>query len=76
MDGLKQYFNIGSPFKKDNPLSPKYNRFKIGEFGIGKFFLLSNCEHFEVCAKKADFAGRVVFDKNERGKKHWHLPFF
>lgn len=78
MDGLKQYFNIGSPFKKENPKSPRYNRFRIGEFGIGKFSVLSNCEHFEVFTKKDDFAGRVVFDKNEweKEKDHWHLPFF
>lgn len=78
MDGLKQYFNIGSTLKKENPKSPKYNRFRIGEFDIGKFSVLSNCEYFEVFTKKKDFAGRVVFDKKEweKEKGHWHLPFF
>lgn len=45
-EGLKQYFNIGSPFKKENPKSPKFGRTRIGEFGIGKFSVLSACEHF------------------------------
>ncbi len=78
MDGLKQYFNIGSPYKKENPKSPKFGRFRIGEFGIGKFSVLSNCDHFEVFTKKGDFAGKVIFNKNEweKEKEQWHLPFF
>jgi hypothetical protein len=76
-NGLKQYFNIGSPFKKDNPKSPKYNRMRIGEFGIGKFSVLSACKYFEVYTKKADFAGTVIFDKEEWDSKadEWQLPF-
>ena len=74
--GLKQYFNIGSPFKKQNPVSPKFKRTRIGEFGIGKFSVLSACEHFEVSTKKGNFAGTVFFDKSEwhsqSGK--WELP--
>ncbi|MBP7792269.1 MAG: ATP-binding protein [Candidatus Goldbacteria bacterium] len=78
MDGLKQYFNIGSPFKKENPKSPKFGRFRIGEFGIGKFSVLSNCDNFEVFTKKGNFAGRVVFNKGEweKDRDHWQLPFF
>lgn len=77
-DGLKQYFNIGSPFKKENPKSPKFSRFRIGEFGIGKFSVLSNCDHFEVITKKGDFAGKVIFNKQEweKDKEKWQLPFF
>jgi sensor histidine kinase regulating citrate/malate metabolism len=35
LDGLKQYFNIGSTLKKNMPKSPKFLRDRIGEFGIG-----------------------------------------
>lgn len=77
-EGLKQYFNIGSPFKKENPKSPKFNRTRIGEFGIGKFSVLSACEHFEVFTKKGDFAGTVIFNKNDWKKDHteWQLPLY
>ncbi len=76
-EGLKQYFNIGSPFKKENPKSPKFSRTRIGEFGIGKFSVLSACEHFEVFTKKHDFAGTVTFDKNDwkTQPEEWQLPF-
>jgi len=76
-EGLKQYFNIGSPFKRENPRSPKFDRTRIGEFGIGKFSVLSNCEHFEVFTKKRDFAGTVSFDKNDWKiqPEEWQLPF-
>ncbi|OQA91073.1 MAG: DNA mismatch repair protein [Elusimicrobia bacterium ADurb.Bin231] len=76
LDGLKQYFNIGSSFKKENPKSPKFGRSRIGEFGIGKFSVLSACEHFEVFTKKADFAATVVFDKSvwKTHAEEWHLP--
>lgn len=77
LDGLKQYFNIGSPFKKENPKSPKFGRNRIGEFGIGKFSVLSNCDHFEIFTQKGNFAGRVIFNRKEweSNKEQWHLPF-
>lgn len=76
-EGLKQYFNIGSPFKKENPKSPKFGRTRIGEFGIGKFSVLSACEHFELFTKKGNFAGTVIFDKNDWKiqPEEWQLPF-
>ncbi|MFH1379199.1 MAG: ATP-binding protein [bacterium] len=76
LDGLKQYFNIGSTFKKNSPKSPKFSRDRIGEFGIGKFASLSACTCFEVWTKKNDFQAKVIFDKEEWNKsKHvWHLP--
>src|SRR3989338_5043041 len=41
MEGLEQYFNIGSPEKKIHRKSPVFKRDRIGEFGIGKFATLS-----------------------------------
>jgi hypothetical protein len=76
LNGLKQYFNIGSAMKRNSPLSPKFLRARIGEFGIGKFASLSACACFEVWTKKGDFQARVVFDKGEweaSGDK-WHIP--
>lgn len=75
-NGLKQYFNIGSPFKKENPKSEKFGRQRIGEFGIGKFSVLSNCDYFEVITKKGDFYAKVIFDKREweKNKEKWELP--
>lgn len=75
-NGLKQYFNIGSPFKKENPKSEKFGRQRIGEFGIGKFSVLSNCDYFEVITKKGDFFAKVIFDKKEweTNKEKWELP--
>lgn len=76
LNGLKQYFNIGSTFKKRNPKSSKFGRDRIGEFGIGKFASFSACSCFEVWTKRGDFQGRVVFDKAkwQESDEHWHLP--
>src|SRR3989339_329587 len=76
ISGLKQYFNIGSSFKKNNPKSPRFGRERIGEFGIGKFASLSACSHFEVWTKKGDFQAKVIFDKSEwaKSKDKWHIP--
>ncbi len=63
LEGLKQYFNIGSAEKLQHPISPLYGRPRIGQFGIGKFASLSACRRFEVLTQKGDFAARVVFDK-------------
>lgn len=74
--GLKQYFNIGSNEKKKHHRSPKFNRIRIGEFGIGKFASLSACGHFEVTTRKGNFAATVIFDKEEweKSEDQWHLP--
>ncbi|TAN44710.1 MAG: ATP-binding protein [Nitrospirae bacterium] len=77
MDGLRQYFNIGSQQKLYSPKSPAYGRDRIGQFGIGKFASLSACKRFEVLTKRDDFVGRVVFDKEqwEQSGDAWQLPF-
>ena len=76
IEGLKQYFNIGSPYKKIHRKSLRFGRVRIGEFGIGKFAVLSACPYFEVWTKKGNFQGRVIFDKEEWEKTPdvWHLP--
>lgn len=77
IEGLKQYFNIGSQQKLYSPKSPIYNRDRIGQFGIGKFASLSACKRFEIITKKDDFVGRVIFDKEqwEKTPDVWQLPF-
>lgn len=75
-EGLKQYFNIGSTLKRENPKSAKFGRDRIGEFGIGKFASLSACSRFELWTKKDDFQAKAVFDKEEwnKFKDKWHIP--
>jgi len=63
LEGLKQYFSVGSDEKLLNPLSPRFGRNRIGQFGIGKFASLAAASRFEVTTQKGDFAARVVFDK-------------
>jgi len=76
LDGLRQYFNIGSPEKVAHNKSPKFSRDRIGQFGIGKFATLSACNRFEVITQRGDFAARVVFDKSDWAKEtaQWDLP--
>jgi hypothetical protein len=75
-EGLRQYFNIGSPEKILKSRSPVYHRDLVGQFGIGKFASLSACECFEVRTQKGDFAAKVTFDKTEWEKEgdRWNLP--
>jgi histidine kinase/DNA gyrase B/HSP90-like ATPase len=77
LEGLQQYFNIGSPEKVQKPRSPRLHRDRIGQFGIGKFASLSACKRFEVHTQKSPFAARVVFDKSawEQAGESWALPF-
>jgi len=76
MEGLKQYFNIGSPEKRIHSKSEIYRRERIGQFGIGKFATLSAGEVFEVSTQSKDFAATVIFDKAEweRHPDQWELP--
>lgn len=77
MEGLRQYFNVGSDEKLSNPVSPKFGRNRIGQFGIGKFASLAAASRFEVFTQKEDFAAHVVFDKArwvEKGDS-WKIPY-
>jgi hypothetical protein len=76
LDGLKQYFIIGSDEKIIHSRSPKFGRVRIGQFGIGKFASLAAADCFEVFTQHKDFAAKVTFDKYawEETKDTWHLP--
>ncbi len=76
MEGLKQYFSVGSDDKLINPLSPRFRRNRIGQFGIGKFASLAAASRFEVTTQKGDFAARVVFDKDRWMQEEdvWNIP--
>lgn len=72
--GLGQYFTIGSSFKKSHDLSPVFGRQRIGEFGIGKFAVLSSCKEFIVETQRGDFRARLVFDKEVWARhQDWHV---
>jgi hypothetical protein len=74
--GLVRYFQVGVPDKREHPISPRYHRDRIGQFGIGKFATLAACERFEVLTRRGAFEARVVFDRTEweRGEGEWDLP--
>jgi len=76
LEGLEQYFVIGSQEKLLRPKSPVFKRQRIGQFGIGKFATLSACSRFIVSTQKGEFAARVIFDKEEWSKvgAEWRLP--
>lgn len=74
-EGLKQYFTIGSPFKKENIISPIFKRLRIGEFGIGKFSALTVCDRFEVTTTRDGFSATVIFDTSSWTEdEKWELP--
>ena len=76
LEGLKQYFIIGSDEKIIHSRSSKFGRVRIGQFGIGKFASLAAAACFEVFTQHKDFAAKVTFDKHawEEAKHTWNLP--
>ena len=76
LEGLKQYFNVGSDAKLQNPVSPRFGRQRIGQFGIGKFASLSAASRFELITQRGEFAAKVVFDKEKwmKQKRSWQIP--
>ena len=76
VEGLNQYFNVGSDEKLINPLSPGFGRNRIGQFGIGKFASLAAASRFELTTQKGSFAARVIFDKERwiKGDDSWKIP--
>ncbi len=75
LDGLREYFTIGTSDKRLHPKSPRFGRPRIGQFGIGKFATLSACERFVVFTQRGSFAAEVVFDKQawEGADDRWDL---
>ncbi len=76
LEGLREYFTIGTADKRLHPRSPRFGRLRIGQFGIGKFATLSACERFTVFTQHGEFAAEVVFDKAEweHAGDRWDLP--
>ncbi|MFA4874771.1 MAG: ATP-binding protein [bacterium] len=75
VEGLRQYFSVGSPEKLGSPKSPVYKRDRVGQFGIGKFASLAAADRFEVITRRGDFAAKVVFDRQQwEATDSWHLP--
>lgn len=74
-EGLKQYFTIGSNFKKEHPVTEKFKRVRIGEFGIGKFAVLSICNRFEIYTRSSNYSATLIFDKVDFEKRSdWNIP--
>lgn len=74
-EGLRQYLTIGSGFKKQNPISPRFKRVRIGEFGIGKFAVLSVCDRFEVFTCSENYAATLIFNRRDFEKRvDWNVP--
>lgn len=76
LDGLRQYFNIGSMEKKIHSRSKRLGRDRIGQFGIGKFASLAAAGCFTVTTQQGEFAATVTFDKVqwEQQGDSWELP--
>lgn len=73
--GLQQYFTIGSDYKKLNPLSLRFKRARIGEFGIGKFAVLSICDRFEIFTQSDKYSGTLIFDRIDfEARQDWNVP--
>lgn len=76
LEGLRQYFNIGSSEKRIHPRSGRLGRDRIGQFGIGKFASLAAAGSFTVHTQQGAFAATVTFDKTqwaEQGES-WEIP--
>ena len=74
--GLTQYFNVGSEAKLMNPLSSRFARNRIGQFGIGKFASLAAASRFEITTQKGEFAAMVIFDQERWIDENdsWKIP--
>jgi len=76
---LRQYFTIGSQEKRVHAVSPKFRRTRIGEFGIGKFSVLTIADRFSIETQQAEnrFHAQLVFDAIEwtRDQHNWHVPW-
>lgn len=74
-EGIEQCFTIGSTYKKQHPVSPIHKRVRIGEFGIGKFAVLSLCDRFELFTRSKSYSATVIFDKQDfENKADWDVP--
>ncbi len=73
--GLEQFFTVGSEEKRIHNISPRFGRKRIGQFGIGKFAVLSAADQFKVESRKGKFVYTVIFDREDWQKDAvWELP--
>lgn len=73
--GLEQFFSVGSEEKRIHNISPRFGRKRIGQFGIGKFAVLSAADQFKVESRKGKWISMVIFDREGWQKDDvWELP--
>lgn len=74
-EGLRQFFVIGSPLKRQQSVSPRFGRKRIGQFGIGKFAVLTVADEFVVKTRKGKHIYKVRFNRQEWEESgSWQLP--
>jgi len=74
-EGLREFFRIGSQGKLRDPVSPRFRRKRVGQFGIGKFATLAACRRFRVFTQRNGFAAEAVFDKDAFAENDaWDIP--
>jgi len=74
-EGLREFFRIGSQGKLRDPVSPRFRRRRVGQFGIGKFATLAACRKFRVFTQRNGFAAEAVFDKDVFAENDaWDIP--
>ncbi|OGG59328.1 hypothetical protein A2765_06490 [Candidatus Kaiserbacteria bacterium RIFCSPHIGHO2_01_FULL_56_24] len=74
-EGLREFFRIGSQGKLRDPVSPRFRRRRVGQFGIGKFATLAACRRFRVFTQRNGFAAEAVFDKDAFAENDtWDIP--
>ena len=74
---LQQYLTIGSQEKRLHNTSPRFHRNRIGEFGIGKFSVLTIAERFIIETQQyaSQFRAKLIFDTLQwQRDPTWSVP--
>ncbi|NOJ29077.1 MAG: hypothetical protein DA328_02800 [Nitrososphaeraceae archaeon] len=62
--GIEKFLLLGSPHKKVDSVSPKYNRIRTGRYGTGRLSFLTSFERMKIKTKKGSFSKVFALDSN------------
>ncbi len=61
-ESIEKFLLLGSPHKKLDSISPKYNRIRTGRYGTGRLSFLTSFERMKIKTKKGAFSKVFILD--------------
>ena len=67
-EAMEKFLILGSPHKKQDPISPKLKRIRTGRYGTGRLSFLTSFDNMKIRTRRDDFSKSILIDGNTLDK--------